>query len=84
MTKSIMKRTVLSFVVPALMFAAMVIATPVAGHATPLGMTMASISGGISCATLAGATGAAAFLAGLGGITLLPAIIGGIGLVAFC
>lgn len=42
------------------------------------------IGGMVDCGTLAGATAAAAFLAGFGGISLLAAIIGGVGLVAFC
>ena len=42
------------------------------------------IGGMVDCGTLAGATAAAAFLAGWGAITLLPAIIGGAGLMMFC
>lgn len=42
------------------------------------------IGGMVDCGTLAGATAAAAFLAGFGAISLLGALIGGAGLVAFC
>jgi hypothetical protein len=56
--------------------------------ASPSPMNQASMSavhGGLAdCGTLAGATAGAAFLAGFGAITLLPALIGGAALVAFC
>jgi hypothetical protein len=42
------------------------------------------VGGMVDCGTLAGATAAAAFLAGFGAISLVGAIIGGAGLVAFC
>ena len=48
-------------------------------------VAMSSVQGGLAdCGTLAGATAAAAFLAGFGAITLLPAIIGGAALVVLC
>jgi hypothetical protein len=42
------------------------------------------VGGMVDCGTLAGATAAAAFLAGFGAISLLGALVGGAGLVAFC
>lgn len=57
------------------------VTTPVAVDAENLD----SLTGeGVDCGTLAGATAAAAFLAGWGAVTLLPAIIGYVGLVVFC
>jgi hypothetical protein len=60
-----------------------VIVAPVPNHLDVASMN-SLIGGKVDCGTLAGATAAAAALAGAGAITLIPAIIGGIGLIAFC
>jgi hypothetical protein len=57
-----------------------------AGAAAPIAdaQALTLVGGMVDCGTLAGATAAAAFLAGWGAVTLLPAMIGGAGLILFC